>query len=229
MLQRRVQRRGELLARNPDPAVKSQVHDRRRAWLGAGRSCSMKAFDSWAHGWFAQLRCEFGDVSWGESSQGGQVVPLVLVGFECCEVEEDRRALLAAIAVQRCGDEVPDPVRREHVLGREQPVIATQFHATPDCDRLAHQSGPELAGRRRRNGFGEEDPHVRTDTGPRDLQRRRCADGSRRLEIGQRIQHRGLAIEVRRQPAGPVPWQHRVQPDVVGAGQMHREHLKGQL
>ena len=132
---------------------------------------------------------------------------------------------LAGLALQRGRDQVAGPLTGQHVLGGEQPVVAAQVHPATDRDRLAHQRRPELARGRCRHGIGEEDPHVRADPGAGHLQRGGRSDGSRRLQVGERVQHGGLSVEVRGEPAGLVAGEHRIQADVDVAGQMRGQHL----
>ncbi|RSM35543.1 hypothetical protein DMA12_43745 [Amycolatopsis balhimycina DSM 5908] len=61
---------------------------------------------------------------------------MVIVWFHRGQVEEYRRAVLAGLAVQRCGDQVPDAARGQHVLRREQSIIAGQVHAATHRHRF---------------------------------------------------------------------------------------------
>ena len=113
----------------------------------------------------------------------------------------------------------------QHVLGGEEPVVAAQVHPATDRDRLANERGPELARGGCRHGVGEEDPHVRADPGAGHLQRRWRAHGSCGLQVGERVEHRGLSVEVGGEPAGLVAGKHRIEADVDVAGQMRGEDL----
>jgi len=113
----------------------------------------------------------------------------------------------------------------QHVLGGEEPVVTAQVHPATDRDGLANQRRPELACGRGRHGICEEDPHVRADPGARHLEGGGCADGSRRLQVGERVQHGGQSVEVGGEPAGLVAGEHRIEADVDVAGQMRGEDL----
>ena len=171
---------------------------------------------------------EPGDLLRRQPADGGQVGPLVLVRLQRGEVEEDGGAAAAGAAGQRCGDEVAQPADGHHVLGGEEPVVAGQVHPPAHGDRLAEQPAADLPGGGRWNRGGEEQPHVGALPGPGDLQRGGCPGGSGGLEVGQRVQHRGGAVEVGGQPATAVAVQQRIEAQLQLPGQVRGDHLLGQ-
>ena len=71
-----------------------------------------------------------------------QVGPLVVEGFQRGGVEEQCCAVLAAFAVERCGDEVPHAAASVDILGGKQSVIAAEVHAAAELEGPV--SGPKL-------------------------------------------------------------------------------------
>lgn len=112
--------------------------------------------------------------------------------------------------------------------GREQPVVACEVHPAAQGDRLLQQAGAQLAGGLRRHRAGEEQSRVRPRSRPGDLQRSRGTDGASRLDLGQGVQHRRRAVEVRCQPAAAVAVEQGIQPDVDLPGQVRGQDLVGQ-
>ena len=66
--------------------------------------------------WIGQLTSQRCDVFGGQPRDAGQVGPLVVIGFKGGRVEKDCGAVLAALAVERCGDEIAQPAAGMHVL-----------------------------------------------------------------------------------------------------------------
>ena len=130
--------------------------------------------------------------------------------------------------MERGRDQVAGSLPRQHVLGWEEPVVAAQVHPATDRDRFADESSPELASGGGWHRVREEDPDVGADPGPGHLKRGRRANGSCRLQVGERVEHRGLSVEVRGEPAGLVAGEHRIEADVDVAGQMRGQYLGGQ-
>lgn len=56
------------------------------------------------------------DLGRAHAAERGQVRPLVIVWFHRRQIEERRRAVLAGLALQRCGDQIPHAARGQHVL-----------------------------------------------------------------------------------------------------------------
>src|SRR3954453_14365442 len=104
--------------------------------------------------------------------------------------------------MQRSGDQVAEAADSDDVLRGEEPVVARQVHPSAHGDRLAQQPAAELPGGGRGDEAGEEQPDVRAQTGTGYLQSRRCAGCAGRLEVGERIEHGGGAVEV-----GASQWQ----------------------
>ena len=152
--------------------------------------------------------------------------PLIRVRLHRRQVEEHCGALSPAAALQRCGDEVAEAGGGEHVLGREEPVVAGQAHPPPDAHRLPQQAEPQLPRGAGRHRLGEEHPRVRTLAGPRNLQHCRHPCGTGSLEVGQRVQHREGPVEVRGEPPARVAGGDRVQAQVEGAGEVVGHDLR---
>ena len=94
---------------------------------------------------------------------------------------------------------------------------------------MASRSSPDPnPRRRRRHRAAEEDPHMRPDPRPGHLQRRRHTDRPGRFQVGQRVEHRRRAVEVRGEPAARVPIQQRIEPDVNLAREMRGDNVIGQ-
>jgi hypothetical protein len=98
---------------------------------------------------------------------------LILVRLEGGQVEEECRSVPPGPAVQRRGDQISHSAGRQHILGREQPVVAGQVHLPAQRHRLAQQAGAQAARYLCWDWAGEEHPGMRADPGPGDLQRRR--------------------------------------------------------
>lgn len=157
--------------------------------------------------------------------QRGQICPLILVGFQRGQVQEHRCTVAMALAVQRGSDQVPDSRRRQHILGGEQPVVAGEVHPSAQADRLTHQPCSQLPAHNRGHRVGKEAPDMCAGPRPRYLQRRRRTCGSRGFQVGQGVQHRRRAIEVRSEPAASVARQQRVETDVHRSQQVLGEDL----
>jgi len=65
--------------------------------------------------------------------------PLVRPRLERRRIEEDARAGGAAAALQRQRDQVPEPLRRQEVLAREEPVVTREVELRAAAHRLAQQ------------------------------------------------------------------------------------------
>jgi hypothetical protein len=153
---------------------------------------------------------------------------LIVEGFQCGGVEEKRCAMLAAFAVEGCGDEVAHAAARVDVLGGKQPIIAAEVHAATELKSLAQQSGRDIAGCCRRRGLRKEDPHMRSPPRLRHLQRRRDSMGSCGFHIGERIEHRGLLVEVSRDPPTCVIVTERIKTDMNLAAQVLADDIGSQ-
>src|ERR1700739_1765770 len=106
-----------------------------------------------------QSASEGGHVLARQPCDAGQVGPLVVERFQCGGVEEQRCAVLAAFAVERCGDEVAHAAARVDVLGGKQPVITAEVHTAAELKSLAGQTGRNTARCCRRRDLRKEDPH----------------------------------------------------------------------
>lgn len=146
--------------------------------------------------------------------------------FEGGRIEEHGRAVDAARLLQRGGDEIADSPGRENVLGRKQPIVACKVHPSPDSDRFAEQPGPLLAGGRRVNRVGEEDPDVSTGSGSGHLKCSRDPYRACSLQVRQGVEHGRGTVEVCGQPPAPIPVKQRVQPYVDPPQQVRFEDIR---
>ena len=157
-----------------------------------------------------------------------EVGPLVVEGFQRGRVEEQRCAVLAAFAVEGCGDEVTHTAASVDVLGGKQPVIAAETHTAAELKRFAEQAGRDRTGCCRRRGLREEDPDVRTSARLRHLQRSRNLVGPCGFHIGQCVEHRGLFVEIGRDPPTCVIVAKRIQADMNLAAQVLSDDVGSQ-
>lgn len=127
--------------------------------------------------------------------------------------------------MERRRDQVAGAPPGQYVLGGEEPVVAAQVHPDTDRDGLANQRSPELARGCSRHGICEEDPHVRADPGARHFSRGWRTHRSGGLQVGQRVEHGRLAVEVGGEPAGLVAGERGIQADMDVAGQMRGQDL----
>ena len=201
------------------------MNDRCRIRLGLCRPGRLGTVDACPDRRLPERRGELRDLLRGKALQGGEVLPLVLERLQRGQVEKHRRAQLARLAVERGRDQVAGALPGQHVLGGEESVVTAQVHPATDRDGLANQRSPELARGGSRHGIGEEDPHVRADPGAGHLQGCWRAHRSGGLQVGERVEHRGLSVEVGGEPAGLVAGKHRIEADVDVAGQMRGEDL----
>lgn len=225
VLQRGVERRGQFRARDPHGPIKRHMDDRRGVRLGPGRPCGSSPIDSRPDSGLSERGGKFGDLLGSQPLQGREIGPLVLERLQRREIEEHGRAVgLARLAVERGRDQVAGTVPEQQVLGREEPVVAAQVHPAADRDGLPDQRGPELSCRRSGDGVGEEQPYVRTDARARHLQRRRCTHGPGGLQIGERVEHGRLPVEVSREPARQIAGEHGIEADADVPGQVRGQY-----
>src|SRR5688572_28226069 len=69
--------------------------------------------------------------------------PLVRPRLQCRWIEEQCVAARGGLALERQGDEVPEPGFGEVILGREQPVVAGEVQLSPRRHRLPEQRRTE--------------------------------------------------------------------------------------
>lgn len=209
-------------------ALSRAVH-RFRCWnRDACRGRGLQTVYSGANRYLTQPLRESGDFGWRETGNAGQVRPLVIMGFEGGKVQEQCCATAPAPPLKWRSDEVPEPADLENILGGEQAVVTGQVHASAQCDRLAQQPRAHLARSGSGNRRSEEQPHMCPETGARHFKRNGCTNRPRRLHVGQRVKHRGGAIEISGEPGTSVAVEHRVEPEVELTRQMRREYLVGQ-
>jgi len=169
-----------------------------------------------------------GDLLGREPGNGGEIDPLVRVRLQGGQIQEDGGASAASAALERRGDQIPGPAGLQHILGWKETVVAGQAHPSAQSYRFPEQAGADLPGERGGNRRGEEDPGVGAEPGVGDFQRRRYTHRAGGFQVGQRVEHRGLPVEVRRQPATPVAVEHGIQTEFNIAGQMNGDHFFGQ-
>jgi hypothetical protein len=161
----------------------------RKPGPGQGHAGRQLAFDDWWRGSGPVVSGPAGRVGSGEriELQGelfevldagcgdtGQVGPLIGGGFEGGGFEEDGGAVASARPVQGEGDQVPETLARQHVLGGEQPIVGAQIELGSLVHGMAEQSGADLAGGGCRHRLGgEEQPDV-SALPERDSSRRGC-------------------------------------------------------
>ena len=146
---------------------------------------------------------------------------LVLEWLECCRIDEQRRAVIAACAFQRQRDQVPKAAPGQVVLRREEPVVALHAHLAADCHCLAQQRGPHGARIDSGDRLGEERPHVRALARPRDLESGGDTCPCRCFRVGGGVKPPRAAVEVTdQQPAGAIG-QHHV--ESAGGGVVLRQ------
>ena len=85
-----------------------------------------------------------------EPFERAEQCPLVGHGLERRRLEEDTRPGLTAPALERQCDQVPEPLLRQEVLIRKQPVVACEVEVSAACHRLAQNERPEPLLERRR-------------------------------------------------------------------------------
>jgi hypothetical protein len=151
----------------------------------------------------------------GQSGDAGQVRPLIVERFERRRVQENRGAVQSALSVQRCRDQVANTPTDVHVLGREQPVVAGQAHRPTQLDRFADQARRYPARERGGRGLRKKDPDMSAPSGLRHLQRRWNSVGTCGFHIGERVEHRGILVEVGGNPPAAVVIGQRIHADVL--------------
>src|SRR3984893_10572168 len=106
---------------------------------------------------------------------------LILVGLERRRIDEQRRAILTAPALQRQRDQVPEAAPRQIILRREEAVVALYVHLAADRHGLVQPRGTH--GTRVGGGYRlrEESPHVCAVARPGDLNSRGHARPRSRL------------------------------------------------
>jgi hypothetical protein len=88
------------------------------------------------------------------------------------------------------------------------------MHTAAELKSLAEQVGRDGTGCCRRPGLCEEDPNVRTSARLRHLQRSRNSVSPRRFHICQCVDHRGLFVEISRDPPTCVIVAKRIEADM---------------
>ena len=214
VLERGQHRRSQLVHRDVQSRAQCQADAVRGLWTGLRSGCGPQASHRGADANRPDAVGEPLDLTRREPMQGRQVRPLVRERLERAQVEKQRRAVLAGTAVQRRSDEVADPGCGQDVLRGEEPVVGSKIGAPTQRDRLPQQPHAERPCPTRGNRPGEEHPHVRADAGPGDLERRGHPERPRRLDVGERVEHRRSAVEVSREPVTGVACQQRVEPQV---------------
>ncbi len=113
--------------------------------------------------------------------------------------------MLAAFAVERCGDEVAHAAARVDVLGGKQPVIAAEVHTAAELKSLAEQAGRDTARCCRRRCLRKEDPHISvfdTPSAASNTIRARCADPA--ITVEDRVNDTNVSRSPSRNPSGAI-------------------------
>lgn len=155
--------------------------------------------------------------------------PLVGRGLERRRLEEDTRPGLTAPALERQCDQVPEPLVRQEVLIRKQPVVACEVELPAACHRLAQKERPEPPRRSGRHRHGEEDPRVSAVTGTTPLQHRRNTLVGTGLEKRRRVELPRSAVQVTGKEPASVVLEQRIDTERLTAPQMLLDRLVGQV
>lgn len=83
------------------------MHDGWRGGTYPGRDRCADLVDTGADRDSAGAARDPSDLGWAHPAERGQVCPLVVVGFHRREIEEHRRPVVAGLALQRCGEQIP--------------------------------------------------------------------------------------------------------------------------
>ena len=86
--------------------------------------------------WWLKLFCALHYVAAGHALKRRQVRELILVGLARRRIDEQRRAILTASALQRQRDQVPETAPRQIILRWEEAVVALYVHLAADRHRL---------------------------------------------------------------------------------------------
>jgi hypothetical protein len=154
--------------------------------------------------------------------------PLVARRLRRLRVEEDARSGRPASALQRQRDQVPEPLLRQEVLIREEPVVAREVELRPPGHRLPEQQRPQPPRRPGSDRRREEDPHVRALARAAPLQRGRHLMLSARLEQSERIELPRPAVEVAGEKPAGVVLEQRIDADRLTPAKMPHDRLVGQ-
>ena len=147
---------------------------------------------------------------------------LIVEGMEIV-VDEDGRAVLAMVALQREGDEVAQlglaaRVDGQPILGREEAVVARELHGTR---RAREQSEAHLAGELRGNRGLKEDPDVGAGAGARELDEWIESVGSTLFGVGEGVLLEVAVVEVTGEEiAGVIGKQGVESGEELGAGEV---------
>jgi hypothetical protein len=86
--------------------------------------------------WWLKLFCALHYVAAGHALKRRQVRELIPVGLARRRIDEQRRAILTASALQRQRDQVPETAPRQIILRWEEAVVALYVHLAADRHRL---------------------------------------------------------------------------------------------
>ena len=211
-----------------DVYLVAQHHlDRLRQWAGdgclrslPGRRCKPRRFvflrHRQAHAEDAPAPAGFvgqpGDLGRGDTSDRGQVAPLVGMWLEVV-VEEYAVARLPWPVLQGQGYEIAESTRRQRILTGKQPVVGIEPDVRVAFHRLGDEPCAKTSSRRRRDRVREEDPQVAAVAGARPFQRRRHPQRPTGRQEHGNVAVPGLLVEVDGQEPAGLVGQHGVYAD----------------
>ena len=161
----------------------------------------------------------------GQSFDRAEQRPLIRRGLERRGVEEDGRLGLAASALQRQRDQVPEPFLRQEVLVRKQPVVAREVELSAPAHRVAQKQRPKPPRGSGRHRHREEDPDMPAGTGTTPLQQCRHTLLGARLDQRGRVELPGSAVEITGQEPAGVVLEQRIDADRLAASKMRLDDL----
>ena len=204
VLERRQRGRGELRGVDAQPGAEFRVHHRRQRRLDPGGVGPAHRGDVGADGGPFRPAGDPFRVAGAEPVQRRQERPLVLVRLQRAR---SRNVVSPSLRRRPCSGaaiRLPKPPSgRTSWFGNSRSYERRSIEPRSTIASCS-SAVPTAARRRRRDRVGEEDPHVRAASGLGDLQRRRDRAGPGRLDVGQRVEHRRRAVEVRHQEPARV-------------------------
>jgi len=168
------------------------------------------------------------DRLWRQAGERAEKRPLVRPWLKGRRVQEHGCATLPAATLKWKGDEVAERAFGQEVLRGEEAIVAGKIQLGPCCHRLAEQARAQRPGRGRRHRSDKEDPHVRAVARAGTLHRGGHPAGRAGVQVGQRVQRPGAAVEVAGQQLAGVSRKQGVQSDGRLARQVPSDDLIGQ-
>ena len=97
----------------------------------------------------------------GNLLQGGQICPLVRVGFKRL-IDKNRISLLSCQALQRQGDQIAEAALGQSVLIGKHPVVGGQLQTCPLLHGCGEQGAAQTPGADAGDRFREKEPQMRS-------------------------------------------------------------------